>query len=339
METAPFSIARASKMVYTGRMEEFEPKDRGAQGRERVRSVLAVLLVSAVLLALLLLLRGLFSRPLAPASATPPLTHPATGEALTGLSVYFVDVGQGDCVFLRAPSGTTMLVDCGGASAYPAVDAFLAAQGVTRLELVVATHAHEDHIGGMARLIDDYEIGRFALPAAAPAEESAAYDAMLSALKRRGVEAFIPEATAVSLLDWDKACEVRVLSPFDVSYDELNDSSTVLRVSYGLTAALLTGDAGALSERMMLKALPNSYFSATVLKLGHHGSYSATGEKFLSAVSPVYAVACCGQDNAYGHPDKLLTQLLSRYGVTLLTTAERGTLHLVLDGENAVVLE
>lgn len=253
------------------------------------------------------------------------------------LDVWFIDVGQGDSILLRSPNGKWMLVDAGPRDHFAAIDGLLTSLSVRTLDVVVATHAHEDHIGGMAAVADKYEIGKF-YTSSDTAETNACID-MLAALKKAGVKPEIVYATAASTLPFDADVEVRLLSPFDAKYDESNDRSVVLRIAYGATSVLLTGDAEAIAERLMLKALPNVLFDSDVLKLGHHGSYSSTTAKFLLAVSPSLAVASCAKDNVYGYPDEKIAELLDEHGVPLLTTAERGTIHIALDGASVKVVE
>ena len=132
---------------------------------------------------------------------------------------------------------------------------------------------------------------------------------------------------------------MRILSPYDVNYSDFNDTSYIIRVTYGNTAVLLTGDATELSERLALKAQPNQYFRADVLKIAHHGSSDSTFEAFLDAVSPAYAVISCGKNNDYGHPHAALLDRLRERGFTIYRTDEDGTVTLLLDGTQVTVIK
>ena len=270
----------------------------------------------------------------ASAAGSPDAPNAADGD---GLLVAFLSVGQGDCIFLRSPSGKTMLVDAGPAGSFDTISNFLDAQGVIGLDVVVASHLHADHIGSMPEVLDVYPVGTFYYP---PYDvESNIYYDLLDALERNHVAASSPVASATSLIPWDEAISVRILSPYDVIYDDYNDTSYILSISYGDTAVLLTGDAGETAEKLALKALPNHYFRANVLKVGHHGSRTSTSEKFLAAVDPSIALISLGADNEYGYPKDVILKRLAARNITVYRTDTDGTVLVLLDGVSARVLE
>lgn len=272
-------------------------------------------------------------------SPAPETETPQESAAPAGVvDLYFIDVGQGDCIFLRSPDGSTMLIDAGERGNFDTIDDFLKHQGVEDLDVVVATHAHSDHIGSMAEIIDSYDIGTFYMPSYGSSSKT--YTDMLEALKENDVDTVTVVVTSLEeYIPWDPSVELHLLSPLDVSYGNCNDSSIVLHVAYGESSALLTGDAEDASEKLQIKAFPNHYFKATVLKLGHHGSSSSTSEKYLLAVKPSIVVASLGQGNKYGHPHAETLELLAKYGLTLYRTDELGTIHIILDGVGASVVE
>ena len=312
----------------------------------------AVLLLALAILtaAFLLLHKVILSDAAAAASTAPSVT--ATAEAPVaatdstaggmpatdaGLLVSFLDVGQGDSIFLRSPSGKTMLVDGGPSDAFPTIDHYLSSLGVVGLDVVVASHLHADHIGGLISVVDTYPIGDFYYP---PFDaESETYFNLLDALKESQTVIHQPYAGKNTLIPWDDAIEVRILAPYETIYDDFNDTSYIIRVSYGNTAVLLTGDTTELGEKLALKAQPNQYFKADVLKVAHHGSRDGTFEKFLDAVSPAIAVISVGKGNDYGHPNQELLDRLSERGITVYRTDEDGTVSLLLDGTSVTVLK
>lgn len=260
-------------------------------------------------------------------------------EDLSGkpaLTVTILDVGQGDCVLLLAPDGTTMLVDAGPRDAYAAIRSALSACGVTALDVVVATHPHEDHIGSMAAVLNRYPVGAFYT--IADEQPTGSYAAMLAALEKNGCPVY--PADADDRIPWADGCTVTVLNP-DPNYDygtkELNDRSVVLHVQYGDTAVLLTGDAEAAAERRMLDTYPKSMLRADVLKLGHHGSASSSTVPFFLAVDPDFAVASCGTDNDYGHPHLETLSLLYETHTAFYRTDCDGTITFRLDGTRVSV--
>lgn len=252
------------------------------------------------------------------------------------LSVTFIDVGQGDCVLLLAPDGTTMLVDAGPVGAFPAIETVLSERGVTALDAVIATHPHEDHIGSMASVLNRYPVGAFYT--IADEDPTGAYAAMLAALEKNGCPVY--PADADDRIPWADGCTVTVLNPdpgYDYGTGELNDRSVVLHVQYGDTAVLLTGDAEAAAERRMLDTYPKSMLRADVLKLGHHGSASSTTVPFFLAVDPDFAVASCGKDNDYGHPHLETLSLLYETHTAFYRTDCDGTITFRLDGTRVSV--
>lgn len=273
------------------------------------------------------------------AAATPmPSPSPASipGQTEGTLEIYVLDVGQGDSIFLRSPKGKTMLVDTGEAQYFSVIDDFLQEQGVEKLDVVVATHPHSDHIGGMYKVLDAYPVRKFYLPAVT--HTTSTFEKMLSSLEAQNVTPKIAYASRNAKIAWgDSSVTARILSPFEgVEYD-MNNWSVVLNVHYGETSILLTGDAETYAESVMLANLSKDELAATVLKLGHHGSSTSTSEAFLSAVSPKIAVVSVGKDNDYGHPNEETLALLEQRGITLYRTDEQGMIKIVLDGTRATV--
>jgi len=257
------------------------------------------------------------------------------------LHAYFLDVGQGDCIYLESPDGKTMLVDAGEKESYPAIELFLQSHGVERLDTVVATHMHNDHIGGMADVLANFEVGTFYMPD--QAVNSDAYTELMAILTLRDIPVVkakvLPSDIGPMVMDWSEKVEVLILSPFDGNYTEENDYSIVMRIAFGESSALLTGDAETTAERIILKAFSYRYVMADVLKVGHHGSKYSTCDAFLTKVDPSIAVISVGEGNEYGHPSDEVTGRLHRYGIGIYRTDRDGTVHVSLDGTTAQVVE
>jgi len=267
-------------------------------------------------------------------ASVPGVVRPTANPALKTLEVYFLDVGQGDCVFLRSPNGQTMLVDAGESQYFDVIDGFLEAQGVTKLDAVVETHPHSDHMGGMAKVIENYEIGVFyASPAT---NNTVSFENMLDALEKKDVETIALYADETPVIDWDKDVTVCVLWPLtgEDFRDDLNNASIVLRIAFEETSVLLPGDAETHSEDIMLEKFPAEYIRATVMKLGHHGSCTSTSKAFFDAAAPEAVVLCLGKNNDYGHPHKETRALLRKWGGPVFRTDKDGTIHFTLDGKS-----
>jgi beta-lactamase superfamily II metal-dependent hydrolase len=303
------------------------------------RIVLIAVLLAAIALCFVLLLRSQNQKN---AAATPAPTDSTPRAAaldpdFAGLVACFLDVGQGDCLFFLGPDKKTMLIDAGPVGSFAAIRTQLDAWQVERLDVVIATHLHADHIGSMSEILDHYAVGAFYMP---PYDfESSNYADLLAMFEKTGLTPQTLYADANVFIPWADDCEVRVLSPFNAPYTDYNDTSFVLSVRYGDTGVLCAGDAGEIAERFMVKAFPNHLLRADILKVSHHGSATATSEKLLSAVQPSIAVISVGGGNGYGLPDEtVLERLLSRQ-ITIYRTDLDGSVCFALDGTSVQVLE
>jgi competence protein ComEC len=248
------------------------------------------------------------------------------------LTVHFVDVGQADCILVRTPGGHSMLVDAGNNADADTVTSYLAKQGVKRLDVLVGTHPHEDHIGGLDVVIQQYQIGQIYMPKVRTNTKT--FRDVLLAIKTKGlkVKSPIPGFN----IDLDPTVNVQILAPNSPRYKDLNNYSIVLKVTYNKTSFLLTGDAERESENEMLLSSAVSP-KADVLKVGHHGSNSSTSAAFLKAVAPKYAVICVGKDNKYGHPSQTTINRLKRAGVKIYRTDLNGNIIAKSDGQKIVI--
>ena len=244
------------------------------------------------------------------------------------LRVTFIDVGQADSILIQTPQGKNILMDAGNTADYSVIKACLDAAGVRRLDVVVATHPHEDHIGSMASVIKAYDIGKIYMPKAATTTKT--FENLLMAIKEKGLKASEAKG-GITIETGDSLITAEILAPNSSDYDDMNDWSAVIKLSYGKTSFLFTGDAEDVSEKEMLSKKYD--LKADVLKIGHHGSSSSTTAEFLSAVSPKYAVISVGKDNDYGHPAAGVMNRLKKAGIPVYRTDESGTIVCVSDGE------
>lgn len=267
------------------------------------------------LLAILLLLCACVAEPAAPYAPV---------EAESAFYVSFLDVGQADAALVQC-DGHFLLIDGGNADDGASVCDALAARGVETLDYVINSHCDEDHCGGLADVLQTY-------PAACVYSSTTEYDsrafsdfADAAMAQDRPIE--IPTATDSFALG---RAEVTVLGPLR-DYGSNNDNSIVLRIDYGETSFLFTGDMGIDPEDELVES--GCDLHATVLKVGHHGSAGSTGYVFLREVMPQYAVISVGHDNAYGHPTDAALSRLRDAGVTLYRTDLQGAITAVSDGK------
>ena len=254
------------------------------------------------------------------------VTSPAAGAA-DKLTVTFINVGQGDAILIQAPSGKTLLIDGGPKDAESALLSALASKGVKRLDNVVTTHEDADHIGSLDAAIRAYPVGKVYLPKM-PTKGTKAMEDFLQAVKGRGLS-LTPAKAGVSV-DLGSEVTALMLAPVKSSYEEENNYSAVLKLTFGKISFLFTGDAESQSEQDMIKS--GADLKATVLKLGHHGSRYSTGEAFLDAVSPQYAVIQVGH-NSYGHPRAEVLNRLAAHAVKIFRTDRQGIITAVSDGK------
>lgn len=243
------------------------------------------------------------------------------------LKVHFLNVGQGDSIYVQTPNGKHILIDAGEKEYGPRISNYLRNQGVQKLDLLVATHPHTDHIGGLAQIIRDYEIGSIYLPDVS--NTTAAFQDFLIAIKQKNQAIFA--AIAGYKVDLDPALDILFLAPNGKLYSDLNDYSAVLKITYKQTSFLLCGDAETASEDEMLKS--NADLKADVIKVAHHGSSTSSSIKFLERVRPELAIISVGRGNAFGFPSADLLRRLSAFNISILRTDVIGTIILASDGE------
>ena len=254
--------------------------------------------------------------------ATVPRNDYPTTQA-DSLSVHYIDVGQADCALLEC-GGQYMIIDGGNVDDSDLVVTYLQDQGVEQLHTVVCTHAHEDHVGGLAAVLAVYPTEQILSPTRT--YSSACFDDFLYYADQQDITITIPDPGDSFYLG---NAEVTVLGPVK-SYADPNNTSIVVKVEFGDTSFLFTGDMEKDAETDMLDY--GMDVSADVLKVGHHGSSTSTGYRFLYEVDPEYAVISVGTDNTYGHPHRETVAILADAGVPMLRTDELGTILAVSDG-------
>ncbi len=244
------------------------------------------------------------------------------------LEIVFLDVGQGDCAFVRTPGGRTMLVDGGSEASGTSevglrvIAPFLRRQGINRVDVVVLSHPHEDHLAGFVAVMNEFRIGMVLDPAIAHGSDS--YSELLATVRDKRTP--FRRAEKGQVIHLGDGVRAEVLHPSAVRLsntgDDTNENSIVLRVTYGRTSVLFTGDAGSAAEQDILAA--GTRVRSDVLKVSHHGSDDATSAEWLDAVRPRIAVISVGRNNRYGHPSRNVLERLESRGIRICRTDQDG---------------
>ncbi len=243
-----------------------------------------------------------------------------------GLEVHFIDVGQGDCILAQS-DGRFMLIDAGENDQADTVVSYLKNQGVTTLDYVIGTHPHSDHIGGLDKVIDTFDIGKVIMP---PVEHTTkTFEDMLDSVAAKGLKLTKPRVGDTYALG---GASFTVIAPNGDYGNDLNNWSVGIRLDYGDSRFVMCGDAESESEADILKN--GIDLSADVLKAGHHGSSTSTSQAFLDRVSPAVAVIQCGKDNSYGHPHKETLEKFDERGIQVYRSDLDGTVVAYCDGKD-----
>ena len=256
-------------------------------------------------------------------------------NAVSDCQVHFIDVGQGDSILIRS-DGYTALIDAGENDQGKTVTEYLRGQGITKIDYLLMTHPHSDHIGGMDTVIKEFEIGKVIMPRLPDSmtPTTRTYTEVLEAIMDRDLK--ITPARVGNSYELGQGV-LTILGP-DRDYDELNNTSLVCRFEYQGRRFLFTGDMETPVESDMLEDEVD--LRADVLKLGHHGSSTSTSKRFYRAVDPDYCIALCGEGNSYGHPHRETLALVREDGAAFYRTDYQGDLLFqVADGELVISYE
>lgn len=271
------------------------------------------------------------STPTSPATAAPKTSLPSATTTAAGgtLNVYFLDVGQGDSEIITL-GGRAVLIDAGTDNSTATLIDDIKRMGISRFDVVVGTCPTDDHIGGMAAIINEFDIGTIYMPRVSP--DTKTYSDVLTAIKNKGLTITAPETAATFGLG---PAYFTILAPNSSTYEDLKNYSIVVRLNYVTTSFLFTGDAQLDSENEMLARHYN--LKADVLKVGDHGSSSATSLSFLGDIAPSYAVIEVGADDPSGDPESTTLGKLANDGVKVYRTDLNGTVVFTSDGRSLKV--
>lgn len=257
-----------------------------------------------------------------------PLASARSASPPPPLRVTFIDVGQGDSILIQTPDGATALIDGG----YPGSGtlAYLQQQRIARIDALIASHPHADHIGGLIDVLGALPVGTVYTSGAS--HTTGTFERFLDAI----IAARVPYeevATGDHIAVGGLAIDVLRGVP---DAPNLNDTSLVLRLAYGQTSFLFTGDAERASEEALL-ASARSQLATTVLKVAHHGSHTSSSAAFLAAVRPQVAVYSAGRGNSYGHPHRSTIDALTAVGAAIYGTDRDGTITIATDGRTLTI--
>ena len=241
------------------------------------------------------------------------------------LSIDFIDVGQADSILVRNQD-KVMLIDAGTNEAGETVVNYLKNLGITKIDYLIGTHPHEDHIGGLDDVINNFDIGQIYMPKIETTTKT--FEDVLEAIENKNLTVTAPNKG--DKIELGQAVGEFMTEPI-LDKDNLNVSSLVLRLEFGNTSYLFMGDAEEENEKTI------NWPKTDVLKVGHHGSSTSSSESFLEQIQPKYAIIMAGKDNSYGLPTQETIDKLNNIGCEMFRTDEDGTIQMTSDGNTILV--
>lgn len=239
------------------------------------------------------------------------------------IKIHFIDVGQGDSIFIELPNNETMLIDAGESSKEEVVSEYINTLGYNKINYIIGTHPHSDHIGGLAHIINSFNIEKIYMPKALSTSKT--YENLLNTIYKNNKNIITAKA-GIKIIDEDNL-KINILAPNNNNYSNLNNYSVVIKINYKSKSFLFMGDAEILSENEILTDV-----SADIIKIGHHGSDTSSSESFLSKVNPKYAIIMVGENNKYNHPNQTILDRLERNNIITYRTDLNGNIVITSDG-------
>ena len=237
---------------------------------------------------------------------------------------HYINVGQGDSIFIELPDNECMLIDAGEADSGKKIVEYITQLGYNKIDYLIATHPHADHIGGMKYVVNTFDIGLIYMPKVTT--NTSTYINLLKAIDSKGLK--IKSAKAgINIIDKEDF-KIDILAPNNDKYEDLNDYSVVIKLVYKNISYLYMGDAEKISENEI-----KSDVSANVIKVGHHGSDSSSSLSFLKKVNPSIAIIQVGENNVYGHPKKVVLDRYLKLGTKIYRNDLNGNIVVSTDGE------
>ena len=241
------------------------------------------------------------------------------------LKVHYLDVGQGDSIFVELPNNETMLIDAAESYQSENIINYLKNLNYQKIDYVIGTHPHTDHIGGLKDIINTFEIGKIYMPKVVSTTKT--YESLLMAIKDKNLKINTAKA-GTSIIDTD-ALKINILAPNNSTYTELNNYSVVTKITYGTTKFLFMGDAEKLSENEIKENV-----TADVIKIGHHGSNTSSSIDFIKKVNAKYGIISVGLNSKYNLPKEETITNWENSGTKIYLTSTNGTIRASSDGTN-----
>lgn len=241
------------------------------------------------------------------------------------LKVHYLDVGQGDSIFIELPNNETMLIDAAESYQSENIINYLKNLNYQKIDYVIGTHPHTDHIGGLKDIINTFEIGKIYMPKVVSTTKT--YENLLMTIKDKNLKINTAKA-GTSIIDTD-ALKINILAPNNSTYTELNNYSVVTKITYGSTKFLFMGDAEKLSENEIKENV-----TADVIKIGHHGSNTSSSIDFIKKVNAKYGIISVGLNNKYNLPKEEIITNWENSGTKIYLTSINGTVRASSDGTN-----
>jgi len=242
------------------------------------------------------------------------------------LNIFCIDVGQGDCTYIVFPDGKNMLIDAGEKDSE--VYYLLENYKIEKIDYLVITHPHSDHAGGMEDIIEKFWVEKIIMPdASSPATF---FDNLLDTIDKRNIP--VVQAKEGVVIHKEEDLTAEIISPDEDGYNDLNNMSAVIKITYGENEFLFMGDAEIEAEENI-----SADVNADFIRIGHHGSNTSSSESFLIRVKPQYAVISVGEFNSYGHPHDEVIKRYEDLGTEIYRTDQMGTISVVSDGKNITI--
>ena len=241
------------------------------------------------------------------------------------LKVHYLDVDQGDSIFIELPNNETMLIDAAESYQSENIINYLKNLNYQKIDYVIGTHPHTDHIGGLKNIINTFEIGKIFMPKVVSTTKT--YESLLMAIKDKNLKINTAKA-GTSIIDTD-TLKINILAPNNSIYTELNNYSVVTKITYGTTKFLFMGD----SEKLIENEIKENV-TADVIKIGHHGSNTSSSIDFIKKVNAKYGIISVGLNNKYNLPKEETITNWENSGTKIYLTSTNGTIRASSDGTN-----